>query len=276
MVFVGGSTAVSALLNDAPLYGAQALRYAAAFALLLVFARASGRRSVLRWPRSTEWLWLSGVAVTGCVVFNIGLVRGSAHAEPAILGVAVASVPLTLAIFGPLLSRRRPSPIVLVAAVVVTSGAAMVQGLGRSDPLGLAWAAVVFGCETGFTLLAVPVLERHGPWGVSLHTTWLAAVMFGGLAVVDEGPAALARLDVDDLLAMGYLAVAVTALAFLLWYSAVRRLGAGRAGLLTGVAPVSAAAVGVLLGDPVPSLLVWVGIAGVAVGLALGLRGSGP
>ena len=48
-----------------------------------------------------------------------------------------------------------------------------------------------------------------------------------------------------------HLAVVVTALAFLLWYTAVSRIGADRAGLFTGMAPVAAAAGGVLLGDPV-------------------------
>jgi drug/metabolite transporter (DMT)-like permease len=138
----------------------------------------------------------------------------------------------------------------------------------------VAWAAVVFGCEAAFTLLAIPVLGRHGPWGVSVHTTWIAAAVFAVIGLVHEGPGAAARLGTRDWLAVGYLAVAVTAVAFVMWYSSVGRLGASRAGLLTGVAPVAAAAVGVLLGGPAPRPLVWAGIAVVAVGLALGLRGG--
>jgi drug/metabolite transporter (DMT)-like permease len=269
MACVGGSVAVSSVLADAPLFTAQAVRYALACLLLVAFARRGGRR--LMAPRGAEWLWLLGVTVAGLVVFNVALVRGSAHAEPAVLGVAVACVPLVLAAIGPLLEGRRPKAVVLVAAAVVTCGAALVQGLGRSDAVGLAWAAVVLSCEAGFTLLAVPVLRRHGPWGVSVHTTWLAAAVFGVLAVLDEGPAAVAELRVADLLAIAYLAVAVTALAFVLWYTSVQRLGAGRAGLLTGVAPVAAGATGVALGGPVPGPAVWLGVAVVAAGLALGL-----
>jgi drug/metabolite transporter (DMT)-like permease len=55
-----------------------------------------------------------------------------------------------------------------------------------------------------------------------------------------------------------------------MWYSSVRRLGASKAGLLTGVAPLAAAAAGVLLGGPAPRPLVWAGIAVVAGGLGLG------
>ena len=270
MVFVGGSVAVSGVLAHAPVFTAEALRYAVACLILLVLARLAGRRLVM--PRGTEWLWLAGIAVTGLVLFNVALVAGSRHAEPAVLGVAVACVPSLLAVIGPLLEGSRPRAAGVTAAAVVTCGAGLVQGLGRTDGIGVAWAAVVFGCEAAFTLLAIPVLGLHGPWGVSVHTTWIAAVAFAAIGLVHEGPGAAARLDTRDWLAVGYLAVAVTAAAFVMWYSSVARLGASRAGLLTGVAPVAAAAAGVLLGGPAPRPLVWLGIAVVAAGLALGLQ----
>lgn len=269
MVCVGGSVSVSRVLVGAPLLTAQALRYAAACLLLVGLARATGR-PVLR-PRGAEWLWLLGVTLSGLVVFNLALVAGARHAEPAVLGVAVACVPVLLAAVGPLLEGRPPRRTALVAAVVVTCGAVLVQGLGRSDGTGLLWAVVVFAGEAAFTLMALPVLRRTGPWGVSVHTTWLAAAVFAVLGLLTEGPGAAGRLDAGDLLAVGYLAVAVTALAFVLWYTCVGRLGAGRAGLLTGIAPVAAAASGVLLGEPAPRALVWLGIAVVASGLVLGL-----
>jgi drug/metabolite transporter (DMT)-like permease len=272
MVFVGGSVAVSGVLSGAPLFTAEAVRYAAACLLLVLFARRAGRRLVR--PRGTEWLWLTGIAATGLVLFNVALVQGANHAEPAVLGVAVACVPPLLAVGGPLLERSRPRPAVVAAALVVTGGAALIQGLGRTDGIGIAWAAVVFGCEVAFTLLAVPVLGRHGPWGVSVHATWIATVMFGVLGLVHEGPTAVTRLTQPDWLAVAYLAVAVTAIAFVLWYTGVSRMGAGRAGLLTGVAPVSAAITGILLGGPVPSPQVWAGIAVVVVGQIVGLRWS--
>jgi drug/metabolite transporter (DMT)-like permease len=269
-VCVGGSVAISGVLAGAPLYTAEAVRYAAACLLLLAYMRLTGQR--LSWPRGWDWLWLTGVTGTGLVLFNIALVEGSRHAEPAVLGVAVASVPALLAVGGPLLEGSRPRLVALVAAGVVTAGAALVQGAGRTDLAGLAWAAVVLGCEACFTLMAVPVLRQHGPAGVSVHTTWLAAVIFGGVGLAREGPAAVAQLSPADWLATGYLAVAVTAVAFVLWYSSVRRLGASRAGLLTGVAPVAAALAGVLLGGPAPHPLVWAGLAVVAAGLVVGLR----
>jgi drug/metabolite transporter (DMT)-like permease len=269
MTFVGGAVAVSGVLADAPLYTAQGLRYAIACALLIGWLRFTGRP--LHRPQGVEWLWLIGVSVSGLVLFNVALVHGSRHAEPAVLAVAVACVPIALATVGPLLEGHRPRAQVLAAAGVVSAGAVVVEGIGRCDTVGLLWALVVFACEAGFTLLAVPVLGRHGPAGVSVHTTWIAAAMFGVLGVGTEGWWAAMAFDIGDLLAIGYLAVGVTAVAFVLWYSCVSWLGAGRAGLLTGVAPIAAAAIGIPVAGDMPATAVWAGIALIAAGLLLGL-----
>jgi len=269
MTFVGGSVAASGMLADAPLHTAQALRYAVACALLVAWARAT--RRTLHRPRGAEWLWLIGVAISGLVVFNVALVHGSRHAEPAVLAVGVACVPVALAAIGPLLEGRSPRARVLTAAVVVSVGAVVVEGFGRADAVGLAWAVTVFVCEAGFTLLAVPVLGRLGPVGVSVHTTWIAAAMFAILALRIEGISAATTFDGDDLLAIGYLAVGVTALAFILWYSCVHSLGSGRAGLLTGVAPIAAAAIGVPVTGALPDPAVWAGVTLIALGLTIGL-----
>src|SRR4029079_9756809 len=101
MVCVGGSVAVSSVLAGAPVYTAEAVRYGAACLLLVALARLTGRR--ITWPRKTEWLWLSGIAVTGLVVFTLVLVEGPGPPKPAVLGVAVACVPAVLALIGPLL-----------------------------------------------------------------------------------------------------------------------------------------------------------------------------
>ena len=275
MICVGGSVAVSSVLSGQPMLTAEAVRYALACALLVALARLAGRPILL--PRGAEWIWLSGIAGAGLVLFNVALVQGSRHAEPAVLGVAVACVPALLAVAGPLLEGSRPRALVVGAGLVVTCGAALVEGVGRTDAIGIGWAVVVFGCEAAFTLMAVPLLGRHGPWGVSVHSTWLAAAAFAVLGLVREGPGAALRLDGSDWLAIGYLAVAVTAVAFVLWYSCVGLLGASRAGLLTGVAPAAAAVTGVLLGGPAPRPLVWAGMAVVGAGLAVGLRaGASP
>ncbi|MGP3989873.1 EamA family transporter [Streptomyces sp. 3N207] len=87
-----------------------------------------------------------------------------------------------------------------------------------------------------------------------------------------EGPSADRELSGSQWAAVGHLALMGTAVAFVLWYSTVRAVGAGRAGLLTGIAPLAAAAVGAVSGTGAPGPSVWLGIAVVIVGLVGGLR----
>lgn len=270
MALVGSSVTVSRTLVDAPLFTPQAVRYAIATVILLVVVRLAGTRLV--WPRGREWLWLAGIAVTGLLLFNVAVIRAVEHAEPAAVAVAVACVPVVLAVVGPALERRRPSRRLLLAAPVVVTGAVLVEGTGRTDAVGVAWAALALACEAAFTLLAVPVLRRHSPWGVSVHAMWMAAALLAVLAVAYEGPSAVAELSGIEWAAIGYLALMVTAVAFVLWYSTVRAVGSGRAGLLSGIAPLAAAAVGSIFGSGMPSPSVWLGITVLILGLVLGLR----
>jgi drug/metabolite transporter (DMT)-like permease len=149
-----------------------------------------------------------------------------------------------------------------------------VQGTGRTDAAGVGFAALALVCEAGFTLCALPVLLRLGPAGVSFHSVWMAAAGLTVLGLVTEGAHAAGELGASDVLAALWLAVVVTAVAFLLWYASVGLIGAGRAGLFTGVVPITAAVGGVVLGGAIPGPLVWLGTAVVAAGVALGLRAA--
>jgi drug/metabolite transporter (DMT)-like permease len=269
MAVVGGSVAVSEVLGDAPLFTAQAVRYLAAAGLLVLMSRVAGAQ-ILR-PRGNEWLWLAGIAATGLVLFNVAIIRGVAHAEPAAIAVAVACVPVLIGLVGPLLDRQRPAQRVVLAAVVATIGGVIVEGTGRIDAIGIGWATVALLCEAAFTLLAIPVLRRHGAWGVSLHTVWIASAMLLVLGMFAEGPLAAARLRTDHFAAIAYLAVMVTAVAFVCWYSSVAIMGAARAGLLTGIAPPAAAVAGAVTIGQAPAMPVWLGMGVVCAGVAIGL-----
>src|SRR5579863_10475586 len=126
MICVGGSVAVSGVLAGAPAFTAEALRYALACLILVALARLTGRR--LARPRGAEWLWLAGITATGLVLFNVALVAGSKHAEPAVLGVAVACVPALLAVLGPVLG-------IAVVAAGLTLGPAKVGPCSSSTRL---------------------------------------------------------------------------------------------------------------------------------------------
>ena len=269
MFMVGTGVTVSAELVDYPVFAAQSVRYLAA-AAILVGAVVLTRRPLPR-PRGNEWLWLIGVAATGLVLFNVAVIRAVEHSEPAAVAVLIGAVPLVLLIGDSIRLRRRPSPVLVTGAVLVAIGAVLVQGGGRTTLEGLVWAFVALGCEAAFTLLAVPVLGRLGAVGVSIHTCWMAAVVLGLLAIGIDGAAALPSMHTGAILALAYLAVVQTAIAFSLWYSGVGILGPAVAGLFAGIMPIAAALTGVVPGLTTLTPVVIGGSVLVGIGIMVGL-----
>jgi drug/metabolite transporter (DMT)-like permease len=159
MLVLGASVAVSGLLLEYPFFTSQAVRYALATVVLALVARSRG----LARPALTlrDLLLLVALAQTGLVGFNFALLRALQESEPAAVGVVVACAPLALAVVGPLARQQVPSGRVILAALIVTVGAAIVRGSGAPTSLtGLVYALLALAGEVAFSLLAVPLLPR--------------------------------------------------------------------------------------------------------------------
>jgi drug/metabolite transporter (DMT)-like permease len=269
MFLVGTLAAVSSVINGYPLYGGQALRYSLAAAILLAVARARGLGLVRLTPR--EALLLLSLAATGLVLFNVCVIEATRHASPTLVGTIVGTVPVVLALAGPLLARSRPSAQVVAGAVVVVAGASLATGLGGGSLTGLAWSVGALACEACFSLLAMPLLPKLGPIRVSAYTVAVAVPMLLVVGVVADGGGVLRMPTPAEATALVYLGTIISAGAFLLWYGALPRLGADRAGLFAGVLPIGAIATTVLLGLGAPTATELGGVALVIAGLVVGL-----
>jgi drug/metabolite transporter (DMT)-like permease len=182
-------------------------------------------------------------------------------------------VPVVLAVVGPLVAGERLSGRVVGAAVFVTAGVAAVQwGDPRFSGLGLLFALGALACEAAFSLLAVPLLGRLRPIGVATYASALAVPMLLAAAIVADGGGAFVAPRADDAAALAYLAVVVTAAAFVAWYSAIDRVGAARAGLFAGLVPIAAlatlAGMGLTLVTPVRLAGALVVCGGVLLGVS--------
>jgi drug/metabolite transporter (DMT)-like permease len=243
---VGSLVAASDSVESYPLAEGQFLRYALAAAALLAIARG-------RLPRlgAREALGLAALATTGLVLFNVFVIEGVRETDPATVGVIIGCVPVVLALAGPVLERRPVSGRVLMAAVTVALGAAAVQWTDGGITLaGLGLALGALGCEAAFSLLAAPHLARLGPLAVSAYACLFALPLLAAWSLAAGGGPDVPLPETEEGLALLYLALAVTTGGFVAWYSAVGILGVERAGLFSGVLPVSALACSVVIGPP--------------------------
>jgi drug/metabolite transporter (DMT)-like permease len=276
MLLVGTSTAVSATVSDFPVFAGQALRYAIAAVILLSVVRFR------RLPRvrltGRDLLLLVALAVSGLAGFNLFLVEATRHAGPAMVGTVIGAVPIVLALVGPMLERRRPALRVVLASAVVALGTAVAAGLGSGSTQGLLLSLGALACEVAFSLLAVPLLPKLGPLRVAAYPAAISVPVLFVVGLALDGPNALRLPTPAEAVAFGYLGVVVTAVAFFLWYDALRRLGADRAGLFAGLVPIGAVVTTVMLSlghvgpaDVAGAVLV---ATGVVVGLTRPIRNS--
>ncbi|MFF5898062.1 DMT family transporter [Streptomyces argenteolus] len=270
MLLVGTSTAVSATIADYPVLSGQALRYALAAAILLAVVRHR------RLPRAgltyRDVLLLLALAATGLAGFNIFLVEATRHASPAVIGTVVGAIPIVLALVGPLTERRRPAARIVGAAVVVTLGAAVAAGFGGGSLRGVLLSLGALAGEVAFSLLALPLLPKLGPLRVAAYPAALAVPMLLAAGIALDGTSSLRLPTPTEAVAFGYLGVLVTATAFFLWYDALRRLGAARAGLFAGLVPAGALVTTVALGLGEAGVADVAGALIVGAGVLIGLR----
>jgi len=274
VLLVGGSVAASGLLAGYPVLGGQAIRYAAAGLLLTGWARL--RHQQLPRPAGREWCWLAVLAAVGLAGCSVLLIMATRAASPAGVGVIIGAAPLIIAVAGPAAAGRRPPGRVLAASGVVTAGAVVSQlasTTGWSLP-GLLLSAGALAGVAGTSLLATPLLPRLGALAVTIYACGLAAAQLLAAAVLVRlagGPPVLRPLTGTELAALLYLAVAVTAVVFVAWFSAVERLGAERTGLFNGLIPIASLIAVAAIGTGAVTGMQLAGALSVLAGVTLGL-----
>ncbi|MGW4114895.1 DMT family transporter [Actinosynnema sp. NPDC004786] len=267
-VIVGASVPVTGMLQAYPLLTGQAMRYALGALALLAWTWLRGGR--LPVPGRRDWPALLGLVTTGMLGFTACVLYAQRYAEPGFVAAVLGASPLVLALVAPLVAGRRPAVAAVVGAVVVVAGVVVLSGGGSWHGPGLALALLTVAGEASFTLFAVGVVRRLGGVAVATWCCLIAAVAGAALGTVVGG---WRVPTVREGVALAVLGVVLTAVAFGLWYFAVARLGADRAGVLIGLMPVAGLAASVALGAQALTGVAVVGAVAVAAGCVIGLRG---
>ncbi|MDP3892240.1 DMT family transporter, partial [Nocardioides sp.] len=286
MSLVGASIAIAPALAGYPVLAGQAWRYLLAGVILLgvlVARPAPGTRLATGVARRTREalraltristanaLRVLAIAITGLALFNWLLIEGTRHADPAFLAAIVGATPLVLALVGPVAAGRPIAPRTVLGGAVVAVGIVLVHGATAAPLVALPYGLAFLACEVAFTLLAVPVLFELTPVQLSAAACLVATPLLAVVSVASS-EAVLQVPTLVEAAALLYMAVFTTAVAFLLWYGGVARLGADRAGLFVGVMPVAGYLTGLTLGSSAWALTALVGVGLCGAGVVLGL-----
>lgn len=277
LFLIGTAAPVAATVDRIPLLVGQGLRYLAASTVLLLILAATGRWYHAR-PRLADLPRIAVLGAVGIAGFTIFFVAATRFADPALVGAVLAATPVLLAIIGPVMSKQRPAARALIGSIVIGAGTLLATASGSGGLIGILLSIGALGCEVGFSIFAVGLVNRYGPMITTSYASMSGAIFLLIPALLVNGPAGfgLVRTNLDELPALGFLAIMISVGANLSWYVALRRLGTDRAGLFYAWTPIGAMVARLLPGDTAPVPLEWIGVAVVVVGLLVGLFNGRP
>lgn len=274
MGIVGTSvTANTFIVGHAPIFLASAIRFLLAAAILVMFVRAIEGGL----PRLSSRLHavLALQALAGVVMFNILLMLGLDMTTATVSGIITAATPAVIALMSVAMGDRlgRVGWIgvsVAIAGVVAVNLLATPGEDEASRPI--LGGVLVFLAVVGEALYAVLGRYAAGKLTPLATATWISmygAAMFVPLALWDLRDTDLDAIPLSAWLAILYLAIVVTVVAFALWFKGLATIPASTAGAFTGMIPVTAViSAGLILGESVGPLHI-AGIACVLTGIFL-------
>jgi DME family drug/metabolite transporter len=268
-VCFGTTGTAQALGPDAAAVTVGAVRIAVGAVLLLLVARAvagDGTAASARWPRGPLVVGALGVAAYQLCFF--AAVKDTGVAVGTV--VALGSAPALAGAGGWLLDRRVPDRSWALATALACAGVATLALAGGGSEVSAPGVALAVGAGASyaaFTLASKRLLDAgHGIEPVMAHLFGLGAILlspvlvFGDLHwVTSAGGVAMAL----------WLGAIPTALAYLLFASALRHLPANEVATLTLAEPVTATLLGAIVLDERPGAVAIVGIVAILAGLAV-------
>jgi drug/metabolite transporter (DMT)-like permease len=287
MVVIWGSnfSAVKYALRDFPEVSFNALRlllasavFLAAIAIIRARARAGLRPAEPPITRR-EWRQIVVLGVLGTGFYQLLFLAGVARTSVANSSLIFGCTPVTVAILSSLAGHDRLTMQRWFGAALSFSGIYTLVGhraaVSTSTLLGDAMTFGAMLCWSLYSVIAQPLLKRHSPLVITCWAMVVGTVMYltvVGYAVMRTDWAAISTISYVLMAASSLLALSF---AYIVWYTAVQKIGSARTAVYSNVTPIVAMIVAAIwLGEQI-SRTQLLGAALVLSGIAVTRFGPG-
>lgn len=259
---VWGSTylAIALMIETLPPLLAAGARYVAAGLLMVAFlwirARLGG--TPLEKAGAAQWRAASIVGILLLLGGNGFVVLSELRIPSGVAAVLVATVPIWLAVFDAVVTRRRPSALAIGGILAGFLGVAIllapVSGVDSIDPLGVVLvliAAISWALGSVYSRTAPMPRSALLGTGLEMLAGGVALFVAGGL-LGEAGEVHPAAFSSTSLLALGYLIVFGSLIAFTAYVWLLGNVPVSTVGTYAYVNPVVAVALGaMILSEPI-------------------------
>lgn len=224
-----------------------------------------------------EWALVVLIGVVWFGVYNVALNAGERTVDAGTAAMLIQVAPILVGVFAGLVLGEGFPRMLVIGGLVAFAGTLVIgiaTSTGQADLAGVL-LVLLSAFVYSIAMVAQKVVLRRVP---GLQVTWLACLVgtvatlaFSGTLVRE-----VAAAPVRSVLAVAYLGLVPTALAFSTWAYALSRTSAGRLGVTTYAVPPISIGLGWLLLGEVPAALAVAGGLLSLVGVAIARRPSRP
>jgi len=283
MTVIWGSnySLIKSALADIPPLAFNGVRLAVASTLFLVaikgtgvFGRSADTRPLA--PRRLtrrDWSGIAALAVVGQCVYQLLFISALARTSVANSSLIIACTPMFVALMTAALGQERVSAWQWAGTLLSAAGIYIVIGGGasvsRASIAGDLMMLVAVLCWSASTVGARPLLARHTPLVVTGYSMAIGTVLY----LLFAWPA-MRTIEWREVSARAWWAIALSAVfalcvAYMIWYTALQRIGNTRTSIYSNMVPVAAMIVAWLwLGEHLAASKL-AGAAAVLIGVAL-------
>ncbi len=281
VVWGGSFVATKLALRDVAPATVVWLRFA--LGVLLLGGATAARRQFARlgWKEAGYFALLGFIGIT----FHQWLqTTGLKTAQASTSAWIVSTAPVFMALLGRLFLKEKLSAARVLGIALAAAGVLLVVSGGDWGSLRLGsfgapgdWLVLISALNWAvFSVLSRPGLQHYPPAGMMLYVMtagWLfsSAAFFSGPGLAD-----LPRLTLSGWLAVGFLGLFASGLAYIFWYDALKAMPASQLGVFLYLEPLVTVAVAAAL---LQEALVWASLLGggaILLGVWLVNRASGP
>jgi drug/metabolite transporter (DMT)-like permease len=271
VIWGGNYSLIKSALGDIPPLAFNGVRLALASALFL--AAIWSKRARVRPFFLRDWLGIAALAVVGQCVYQLLFISALARTSVANSALIIACTPIFVALMTAALGAERVSVWQWAGTVLSALGIYVVIGGDASVDRGslagdlMMLAAVL--CWSASTVGARPLLARHTPLVVTGYSMAIGTVLYLLFAWSAVGAVVWSEVSARALSAIALSAVFALCVAYMIWYTALQRIGNTRTAVYSNMVPVAAMLVARLwLGEQLGVSKV-AGAAAVLAGVAL-------
>lgn len=198
-------------------------------------------------------------------------------ASPTIAEAMLSTQPIMAPIFAFIILREKVTCNNIVGIMISTVGMLLLLLVGANNfalgnPWGVMLAVVTVSMSVGYTIVLRRIPKRYTSLSIVFYVQLVALVLFYIVwGIFDRQPLQhtieLLSADITPMIAVGYLAVFASVMAFILFCYTVRQIGVTRANVFNNVRPVFTALLMWMIFDEQLPLWKWVGIIVIVIGL---------